>query len=66
MPPNVRADAREHDLRTWMVLASDVLGASDPVTAWRAVCNSAIATAANIASTYKVQLAVPQSVSGWL
>lgn len=66
VPPDVRADAREHDLRTWLALARDVLGASDPVAAWRAACNSAVATASNIASTYKVQLSVPQSVIGWL
>jgi hypothetical protein len=66
VPADVRADAREHDLRTWMALASDVLGASDPVAAWRAASNSAVATASNIASTYKVRLSVPQSVSGWL
>jgi hypothetical protein len=66
VPPGIRADAREHDLQTWMALANDVLGAADPVAAWHAACNSAVATASNIASTYKVQLTVPQSVSGWL
>jgi hypothetical protein len=65
VPPDVRADAREHDLHTWLALASDVLRAPDPIAAWRAACNSAVATASNIASTYKVQLTVPQSVSGW-
>ena len=66
VPPEVRADAREHDLNTWLALASEVLGSSNPITAWRAGCNTAVATASNIASTYKVRLTVPQSVSGWL
>lgn len=66
VPADVRADAREHDLRRWLELTADVLGADDPAAAWRAACQSAVNTASSIASLYKVQLTVPQSVSGWL
>lgn len=66
VPADVRADAREHDLRSWLALAVGVLGADDPVAAWRSACQSAVSVASGIASMYKVQLTVPQSVSGWL
>jgi hypothetical protein len=66
VPAAVRADAREHDLRSWLALAGDILSADDPVEAWRTECESAVSVASGIASVYKVQLTVPQSVSGWL
>lgn len=65
VPPEVRADARAHDLAEWSRLAGRVLAAAEPRKAWAAVCSDAIRTANDIAHRYKVVLDLPASFSAW-
>jgi hypothetical protein len=65
VPPEVRADARAHDLAEWSWLAGRVLTAADPRKAWAKVCSEAIATANDIADRYKVALDLPASFRAW-
>jgi hypothetical protein len=66
VPATVRAEAAAHDVDSWRRLAAEVLGAADPARAWAQACDGAGRTAAALASTYRVALKVPRSVTGWV
>jgi len=59
VPDDVRADARTHDLYSWLALVAEVLGADESMSAWRTACATAVKAAATIADAHKVRLKVP-------
>lgn len=66
VPKNVRADARAHDVANWVRLRDQVLGAPDPIEAWKAACRAADRFEADLAAEFKVSaLKGPHSLRTW-
>jgi hypothetical protein len=66
VPHDVRSDAQWHDIHSVQDIGRAVLGAADPLAAWRELCRSAGHTAAQVEAVYRVPLRVPGSVAAWL
>jgi hypothetical protein len=66
VPVDVAADARLHDMYSWMATARDVLAADDPAVEWRRRCDAATQSVLYVASEHKIALTLPRSVSDWV
>lgn len=66
VPQEVRSDAQRHDLHSVHGIGQAVLGADDPLAAWRNLCRSAVHAAAQVETFYRVPLRVPGSVTAWV
>lgn len=66
VPATVRADAREHDVASWVALRNRILGAPDCQVAWREACAAAQRVEGALAEQYKVAaLKAPRSLRNW-
>ena len=65
VPTAISDEAHAHDLHSCVALTRRILASPDPAAAWIEACQSAVATAAGVASVYKVRLTVPASISAW-
>lgn len=65
VPEEVRQDAAAHDIAAWFDVARRVLASGDPVAAWATECRNAARAASFVATTYKVSLRVPLSITAW-
>lgn len=66
VPETVRADARAHDVASWVALRNRILGAPDSRIAWRDACVAAERVEGVLAEQYKVSaLKAPRSLWAW-
>lgn len=65
VPADVRADVVMHDLTTWSAAARRILRSDDPPAAWSAATAIAQRKVAEIATRYRVALALPPSLTAW-
>lgn len=65
VPPGVRADAQLHDLHAIRDVAQTIFGATDPLRAWRQLCQSAQHTVTEVEVLYRVPMRVPRSIIAW-
>ena len=65
VPPEIAADARLHDMHTWVATANAVLSADDPAAEWRRRCDNAVKNVLYVAEEHKVSLSLPRSVTDW-
>ncbi len=66
VPADVRAEARAHDLHTAVGFAEEILNGPAPARAWVHACRAAMTTADAIAEAHRVELSVPNSITGWI
>lgn len=66
VPKAVSADARAHDVASWLRLRDHILNASDPRVAWARACAAAERVETDLISNYKVSaLKVRSSLRAW-
>lgn len=66
VPDSVAADARDHDLHTWVAIADRVLAAPDPAAEFAQLRAAAEHTAADLVDRYSVGLEAAATVSDWV